>query len=75
MITDGSSFVPPAAIIITHVPAPCATLLLLQLGCSLAIILIVRNSLYKVTIAQVSGQLVWSMQCLAATSSFPGACE
>lgn len=49
---------------------------LLQLGCSLAIILIVRNSLYRVTVQQVpGGQLLMSTSCLAATPAFPGTCE
>lgn len=50
---------------------------MLQLGCSLAIILIVRNSLYKVSLQRVPGsdQVLMSTSCLAATSAYPGTCE
>jgi hypothetical protein len=57
----------PAGILLLPLP--------LQLGCSLAIILIVRNSLYRLSVNQVGNQLLWNTQCLAATASFPGTCE
>jgi hypothetical protein len=50
---------------------------MLQLCCSLAIIIIVRNSLYKVSLQRVPGgdQMLLSTSCLAATSDHPGTCE
>lgn len=71
-----SSRLPPPSTVPPQ-PSRCTLLLplLVQLGCSLAIILIVRNSLYRVSINQVGNQLLWNTQCLAATAAFPGTCE